>query len=159
MVGRVDNSFAIRYRSKILHRQCRALHFVLQLSRDLEVLSSRIDLCQGVEFGSAAQQERMAKPRYDEPKSAIASFDCPSGYYVDFGGGEPGILDRLGNLRRIKGLVLFGENDALAFHQADFGMINAIQALQGLLGPFGSKPSYHAADLDRRLLDLRGSRR
>jgi hypothetical protein len=34
-------------------------------------------------------------------------------------------------------------------------MINAIQALQGFLRPFGSKPSYHAVDFDGGFLNLR----
>jgi hypothetical protein len=33
-------------------------------------------------------------------------------------------------------------------------MINAIQAFEGLLGPFGSKASYHAVDFDRCLHHL-----
>lgn len=37
-------------------------------------------------------------------------------------------------------------------------MINAIQALEGLLGPTGSKASYHAIDFYRRFHYLSRSR-
>jgi len=38
-------------------------------------------------------------------------------------------------------------------------MINAIQALESLLGSTGSQPSYHAIDFDRGVYELGGSRR
>jgi hypothetical protein len=42
----------------------------------------------------------------------------------------------------------------LAFDEIHLCATNAIQALQGLLGPVGSKASYHPVDLDGCLCHL-----
>lgn len=63
-------------------------------------------------------------------------------------------LDRLGNQNRVKRLPRLWEYLAFPFHQIHFCMINAIQALEGLLGPTGSQPSYHAIDFHRGVYDL-----
>ncbi len=67
---------------------------------------------------------------------------------------KPRIFNRLGNQGRVERSSWLREHLSLSLHETNLGTANAIQALQGLLGPVGSKASYHPVDFDGRLYHL-----
>ncbi len=77
----------------------------------------------------------------------------------DLGRSEPGVLNGFGNQSGVEGSARPGVDYPLSLDQTHVGMVNAVQALQGFLSPFRSKPSYHAVDFDGGLHNLGGSGR
>lgn len=118
-------------------------------TRHTNLLAYKIGPLQGTQLCSTSENERMLQAWHLQFQTAVFGGKRSVRDGVHFGRREPGVPNCLGNQDRIEGFSRLRVNCCLAFHQIDISMTNAIQALQGLFGPFGSKPSYHAVDSDR----------
>lgn len=115
---------------------------------EVSPFSERVCLC------PAGQHKRVIQPRNIQLGELLSLDESPVSRHNDLGRRKARVLDRFGNQDGIEGLSRFRKHLGLPLHQIHVGTTNAIQALQGLLGPFGSKASYHAVDFDGRLHHL-----
>ncbi len=137
------------------HGRRRLVAGELQFARDPHPLACEIGtFLKRLGLRAALQGEGMAHTRNIQLDLLATRGERPGGRHQDLGGGEAGVLDGLGNPSRVEGPASPGKNLALALQQTYISTINAIQALQGLFGPLGSKPSYHAVNLDCGFLHL-----
>jgi len=127
-----------------------------ELSGDAYPLSNQVTaFAQCVSLWPAGKQERMRQIRYIQLQGTVLNSERAVSNHFDFGCGEARVLNRLGNPGWIEGFPRLGKYFGLPFHQIHICAINAIQALQSLLGSVCSKTSYHSVDFDCGLLDLR----
>ena len=103
---------------------------------------------------STGQHKRVMEPRNIQLGEFLPLDQSPISRHNDLCRRKARVLDRFGNQDGIERFPWFGNHLGLPLHQIHVGMINAIQALQGLLGPFGSKASDHAVDFDGHLHHL-----
>lgn len=125
------------------------------LSPHTDLLAYKIGPLQGTQLCSTSENERMFQARHIQFQASVLGCESTVCNNRNIRCRESGIVNRLGNQDRIEGFSRPRVNCCLAFHQIDISMTNAIQALQGLFGPFGSKPSNHAVDSDRGANHLR----
>jgi hypothetical protein len=104
---------------------------------------------------SSSKNERMIQTRHIQFQGFVSGLKRAVGHKLDFRCRKASIVNRLGNQNGIEGFSQPWEDRGFSLHQIHISMTNAIQAFQGLFGPFGSKPSYHAVDFDRGFFDLR----
>jgi hypothetical protein len=97
----------------------------------------------------------MRQARHIQLEGSVPCGERAIGDDGDLRGGEAGTVYGLGDQGRVEGFPGLRENCSLTLHQIYIRMTNAVQAFEGLLGPFRSKPSNHAVDFDRGLLHLR----
>ncbi len=109
---------------------------------------------QRVFLRTAHQHEWMIQARDIQLEEILALDQGPAHGCHHLGRREPCIFNCLGNQGRVKGLPRLGKYLGLSLHQIHIGTTNAIQALQGLLGPIGSKASHHAFDFHCSFNDL-----
>ncbi len=100
---------------------------------------------------SAFHHKRMLQPGHIQLEKFSPLDQSPISSHYDLGRCEARIFNRFGYQDRVEGFPWLGEHFGFTLHQTHISMINAIQASQGLLRPFGSKPSDHAVDFDRCL--------
>lgn len=125
------------------------------LARHTDFLAGKTGLPQLAHLRSSGKIERMLQTRYIQLQRSISRSKCATHNNLDFRRRKTCIVDRFGNQNGIEGFSSLRVNRRLTFYQIDISMTNAIQAFEGLLGPFRSKPSYHAVDLDGSTYDLR----
>jgi len=96
----------------------------------------------------------VVKPWNFQFEEFVAFEKSPVNAQKDLGCREACFLNDFGNTNGIERLPLLRKHFGCSLHQIYAGMINAIQAFEGLSGPSGSQTSYHAVNLDRRVDDL-----
>ena len=96
----------------------------------------------------------MFKPWNFQFEEFLALDESPVDAQEDLGCGEACFLNDSGNTNGIERFPLLRKHLGCPLHQTYAGMINAIQAFEGLSGPSGSQTSYHAVNLDRSVDDL-----
>jgi hypothetical protein len=112
-------------------------------------------LLQSRNLGPVGKMERMRQARHIQLPRAVFVGKRAISHHVDAHRREASAANRFGDQNGVKGFSGLREDDPFAFHQIYVSMSNAIQALKGVLRPFGSKPSYHTVDFNRSLLHLR----
>lgn len=120
------------------------------LARHFNLLAHKVALfLERTCFWSSGKNERVLQARNIQFQGPV--FRCQRAVHnrAHLCRREPCIVNRFWNKCRVEGFTLLRVNCRLAFHQINIRMTNAIQAFQGLFGPFGSKPSYHAVDSGR----------
>jgi hypothetical protein len=116
------------------HLDFLAYKFTLLFQRDL--------------FRASRKNEGMIETRHIQFQGSVLDGKRSIHDGVNLRRRESRVLNRLRNQNGIEGFSRLWVNCPLALHQIHISMTNAIQAFQGLFGPFRSKPSDHAVDSD-----------
>ncbi len=126
------------------------------LARHLDFLAYKVDLLfQRGFFRSSGKNEGALQTRHIQLQSSVAGRKRSIHDRVNLRRCKPCVVDRFGNQGRIEGFSRLCVNSRLTLHKIDISMTNAIQAFQGLFGPFRSKPSDHAVNSDHSPNHLR----